>query len=879
MDTNDASRNPYVGPRPFERNEGRFFGRTRETQEIVSLVFGHPVVLVYAHSGAGKTSLFNAAVVPALETEQFEVLPLTRVRGLLPEDINREEITNVYTFNALLNLEPETDPRTLIGKSLAAYLSERPRVEGNQDAPLPRALIFDQFEELFTLYSERGREQQQAFVQQVADALESDPLLRVVFVLREDYLAELDPFAPLLPEALRIRFRLERLGIPAALPAVVDPLEGTGRSFGRGVAEELVEELAKLRVESDSGEAETLSGEFVEPVHLQLVCERLWEKLPETTEVISSDLLLAFGNVNQALQGFYEDAVEEASATGSVREVEVRDWFKTQLITPAGTRGIVFQGATETEGIPNEVVEVLENRHVLRGDLRAGSRWFELTHDRFIEPIEKANRDWLASRWPMEQTRRRLEARAEEWQHLGGGSRRLLDELELREAQRWAENPQAQELGISQSVTYLLDSSGVAIEDAERAHLEAEREKEAARLREVEQANELAEARQRESEQAKELAAEKDRQARAQLRVAKRLGRLSKGLVVVLVLALGTGWYAWRQQQVAETARATAEGALQETKEAKADTEEALSQAKDAKTKAQLALAETEKAKDQIEESELKRTALLFDSQLTHASLLARGEDYAAARSVLAESRALDTQIPLARRHSRDFLAHHVETFGGSAQQVYEGAGAPLYSTAVSPDGRLLAAAGAPAEQLAAWEGPDNVWSLAVSPDGSLLASGGPDNDISLWDAATGELVRRLEGHSNPIAAGTGLAFSPTGEYLASASYDETARLWDVATGESLLELKGHNGEVHSVTFTPDGRHVATGSADRRIVLWAVDSGRPVQVFTGHENFVLDSRLFPDTQRRGRRMPAPMRPCWCQRAWTARCGSGTPIAV
>jgi len=61
---------PYVGPRPFEREKedsDRFFGRSHETQEIVSMIFGHPITLVYAQSGAGKTSLFNASITPKLE--------------------------------------------------------------------------------------------------------------------------------------------------------------------------------------------------------------------------------------------------------------------------------------------------------------------------------------------------------------------------------------------------------------------------------------------------------------------------------------------------------------------------------------------------------------------------------------------------------------------------------------------------------------------------------------------------------------------------------------------------------------------------------------------------------------------------------------------
>ncbi|MFY9796419.1 MAG: hypothetical protein WAK17_00515 [Candidatus Nitrosopolaris sp.] len=54
---------PYVGPRSFGRDivdQRRFFGRDEEGDEIVSLISAHKLVLVYAQSGAGKTSIFNA---------------------------------------------------------------------------------------------------------------------------------------------------------------------------------------------------------------------------------------------------------------------------------------------------------------------------------------------------------------------------------------------------------------------------------------------------------------------------------------------------------------------------------------------------------------------------------------------------------------------------------------------------------------------------------------------------------------------------------------------------------------------------------------------------------------------------------------------------
>ena len=57
--------NPYVGPRPFERRHAAlFFGRDREVNELVSLIISHTEVLLYSQSGAGKSSLVNARLIP-----------------------------------------------------------------------------------------------------------------------------------------------------------------------------------------------------------------------------------------------------------------------------------------------------------------------------------------------------------------------------------------------------------------------------------------------------------------------------------------------------------------------------------------------------------------------------------------------------------------------------------------------------------------------------------------------------------------------------------------------------------------------------------------------------------------------------------------------
>ncbi len=97
-----ANQQPYVGPRPFGRDEkDLFFGRDREARDLCSLVVAHPIVLLYAASGAGKSSLLNAGLIPLLEARGYEVLPPARVSGRIPRAIKTSEGNNVYVFNVL----------------------------------------------------------------------------------------------------------------------------------------------------------------------------------------------------------------------------------------------------------------------------------------------------------------------------------------------------------------------------------------------------------------------------------------------------------------------------------------------------------------------------------------------------------------------------------------------------------------------------------------------------------------------------------------------------------------------------------------------------------------------------------------------------------
>jgi len=155
-----ADQKPYVGPRPFGRDEkDLFFGRDREARDLCSLVVAHPIVLLHADSGAGKSSLLNAGLIPLLEARGYEVLPPARVSGRIPDAIKTSEVNNVYAFNVLSSWAgPSVDPRDLVKVDIASFLAKRPHRKDAAGEPVLRVALLDQFEELFTFAPERWQE-------------------------------------------------------------------------------------------------------------------------------------------------------------------------------------------------------------------------------------------------------------------------------------------------------------------------------------------------------------------------------------------------------------------------------------------------------------------------------------------------------------------------------------------------------------------------------------------------------------------------------------------------------------------------------------------------------------------------------------------------
>jgi WD40 repeat protein len=158
-----------------------------------------------------------------------------------------------------------------------------------------------------------------------------------------------------------------------------------------------------------------------------------------------------------------------------------------------------------------------------------------------------------------------------------------------------------------------------------------------------------------------------------------------------------------------------------------------------------------------------------------------------------------------------------------------------VYTTAFSPDGSLLSAAGdrfatiwscrPPCEERSEWAG-GFVRAVAFAPDGRTLALTGYEGTIPLLELPSGRQRMTLRGPDDVVLA---IAFAPDGKLLAAAGTGRRVVLWDVARGVErrvLVERAPH--PIPNLAYSPDGRSlavVAAGAGAREVLILDPEGG------------------------------------------------------
>ena len=116
--------------------------------------------------------------------------------------------------------------------------------------------------------------------------------------------------------------------------------------------------------------------------------------------------------------------------------------------------------------------------------------------------------------------------------------------------------------------------------------------------------------------------------------------------------------------------------------------------------------------------------------------------------------------------------------------------------------------------------------SVGFSPDGHRILAEvrKPDQneEIRIWDARDGRIALTI-----PVPAldtVTRVIFSPDGKRLVTGDFKAQVRVWDAATGEELVTLKGHTSWIWSLAFSPDGTRLYSGGRDRTVRVWRADT-------------------------------------------------------
>ncbi len=786
---------PYPGLRPYApAHEAVFFGRERLTAELAGMLTETGIVMVSGGAGAGKTSLLNAGLIPALArgvqlpgSSSWPVISMTATARPLTELAEK--------LAALDGRDPGTVRQILAGAPGEAHLLV------SQIMPaVPLVLIIDQFEQVFADVSEDGRLERTAFIGTVCAVAtkpagsRSEPPARVVIAVRGDCWDRCAAH-PQLGRALE-QAQLVVGPMPEARlrRAIAGPAEVSGLRIDSALIDTIVADVRAASGQHDGGALPRLSQAMMATWQrrensqltaegydrsgrvgraIEVSAEAVYNGLPENQQTITREVfrqLAAIGRDHQP--------VRRLAALADLRGRRPKSqWPQVDAVLDAYTRaGLVVTGADGAE-IAHEVL------------LQA---WPRLRH-------------WLEEDQATVILHGRLAEDAARWRTSGKDAAVLYRGVELAAARQaagvWRADP-SRYPALAPDEADFLRASGRAVTRGKWGRRTLATTLVVLLLAALAGAG---------------LAVRSARNTADQQRITGLSGRLAAQSTALEALDPVTASLlagaAWRIAPTAQARYSLLQSLAQPVRgilAAGPGVVTALAYGPGGTTLA----------------AGYSSGAIRLWDLASHA--LVSTATWGTAVGTLAftsNGKTLDVAGPgaVGTWNLTDHATIGARRLGGTS------AGGAV---AFSPDGEIAATGGedgnvrlwtvATGQEIGAPMSSDlkPVDAVAFSPDGTTVAAASADGTVQLWDVATGQEAATAMVASS--AAVNTLMFSPSGTILATGDADGNVRLWAVATQAPAGAGMATGGALTALTFNASGTTLAPAGSDGTTELWDV---------------------------------------------------------
>jgi len=838
--------NPFPGLRPFAPEESDlFFGREKESQEVLDKLLKNRFITVIGASGSGKSSLIYCGVLPKIrdlrqdESSLWRIItfrpgndPLGSLGKSISDYIEESGLEKVGIDNLLLDIHLNSDGIT---SAIKKHL-----IKGTEKV----LLVLDQFEELFrySALNQAGTSNKQTaeFVEKIVKAVsQPDSGVYTIITMRSDFIGECAHYQGLTQLINNSNYLVPHMDRDNYRQAIEGPVKYAGAAIEQKLVETILDDIGEQ------------TDQLPVLQHALMRTWTYWKELDEPDRPLSFTDYDAVGTMSDAMSRHANEAYEELDKRG--KEI-CEKMFKS--ITEKGTdnKGVRHPSSVSTiksvlQCTSEELFIVVEKFRIPSRSFITPRQGFPLTEDSIIDLSHESLmrlwdrlREWVENEAAAVQMYLRLSEASAMYQQ---GKTSLWRPPDLQLAINWRDQHKPT-LTWAQRYDPAFERAMVYLRTSETAFLDEEESKIRLQKRQIRRAKivtiilgtaaiisigfMLFAFVQKIAADRQTVLAE-DRRVLAE-RETLRADSSSKVATEQRIIADSNATRAQLNAEQAEIQRVIAENQkrIAEINSQLAQKNEKIAKEQtDSATKAkEKALANEKLAREQKIEA-LRLRMLSIGKSMSIKSLQVQGQKDL--QTLLAYQAYLFNRKNKGAENDADIyngLYNVARLYGNVDYKTYDGHNGAIKSIAFVPgkkefftsseDGQILkwTTEGATQTYQVIYSGIDIIEVLSVSPDASWLACGSGNSSIRMIPLKGNMMQYELKGHKGKIKS---LIFSFDGKYLYSASLDGKVFQWDLATRTS-KDMNTGSMQITSIDISSNGKFLAGINTLGNVIVW-----------------------------------------------------------